>query len=123
MNEAENIGSFVKDNSKLAKKWLDARVEVYRLMAIRFAAKSAGILIWALISLFILFLLLVFCGITTGFWLSSVTGSYVAGFGIVTGAIILLLLILAKFRSMIFINPIIRALTSDAVKKEKENKQ
>lgn len=113
MDQHENLGSFIKENAGLVREWIDLKIKVYRLQLIRFVARTAGYLVWTIISLFFLFLLLIFIGLTTGFWLSSLTGSYIAGFGIVTGGLALLLLVLAIYRRKIFINPIIRQLVKD----------
>jgi hypothetical protein len=110
MSFNENLGSFVKENGRLAREWVEAKLEVYKLSMIKYAAKTAGYIMWSIISLFLFFTLVIFLGLTAGFWLSAVTGSYAIGFGIVTLIIILKMIILTKFRKKIFINPIIRAM-------------
>jgi hypothetical protein len=45
--------------------------------------------------------------LTLGFWLSQLTGSYVAGFGYTSLAIILLIALIFAFRKILFLNPII----------------
>ncbi len=110
MSEKENIGSFVKQNSRLVREWLEAKIEVNKLLAIRYIAKAAGHLIWIVIALFLIFLLFIFGGLTAGFWLSSITGSYTAGFGIVTAFGFLVLLPLAGLCKKFIINAVIRAL-------------
>lgn len=108
MSEAENFGSFFRENKQLAKDYIDARLEIFRLGLIRILSKSAGYLIWVILSLFLFFLFLIFAGLVLGFWMSSLTGSYVAGFGITTGILLLVIVLLALFRRQLFVNPIIR---------------
>jgi hypothetical protein len=105
----ENFGSFFKENAKLVKEYFEIKMKIYRLRAIRTISRSAGYFLWIVISLFLLFLFIIFLGVVVGLWLSDITGSYIAGFGITTGIILLLIILLTAFRKALFINPIIKA--------------
>ncbi|HEY6504803.1 MAG TPA: hypothetical protein VIZ28_12560 [Chitinophagaceae bacterium] len=121
MSEPENIGSFFKENKKLVKDYFDTRLEIYKLKMIRLFSRAAGRLIWLVISLFLLFLFIIFCGLVTGFWLSELTGSYVKGFGITTLIILFLIILVTLLRNQLFVNPIIRTIIrSTADDKEDE---
>ncbi|SRR6266496_6117387 len=121
MPESENFSSFFKENKKLAKEYLDTKFEIYKLGLIRIASKVAGNLIWAIVSFFLLWLFIIFIGLVAGFWLSKITGSYVYGFAIVAGLILVKMLLLALLRRPLFINPIIRSIIQNA-KEEKVSK-
>jgi hypothetical protein len=108
MAETENLGSFIKEAQKLARKYLDTRLEIYRLQAIRLLSKASGHLLWIIISLMMLLLFAVFAGLVTAFWLSDVLGSHTRGFGITAIIILLVIFLLFLFRRTLFINPIIR---------------
>lgn len=112
MSDFDNFGSFFQDNKKLARDYFDTRLDIFRLKMIRAFSKSAGYLIWILISVFLVFLFIIFLGITTGFWLSSITGSQTAGFGLTTLLILVFILIIALLRRVLFVNPIIRNIIS-----------
>lgn len=114
MADTENLGSFFRENKKLVKDYLDTRLAIYRLRGIRLLSRMAGYFIWIIISLFLVLLLFTFGGLVTGFWLSSLTGSYVMGFGITTILIAVVIVILALLRKQLFVNPIIRAMISQA---------
>jgi len=114
MPESENLGSFLKENKKLLKDYFDAKFAIYRLTLIRFFSKSAGHFIWIIISLFLVWLFIIFLGLVAGFWLSKITGSYTMGFGIVTLIILVKIILLARFRKALFINPIIRAIIKNS---------
>jgi len=86
------------------------QMEIYRLKLVRLISKSAGYFIWIIISLFLVFLLFIFMGTVAGLWLSKITGSYVTGFGIITLAIFLKIIVLALFRKKLFTNPIIKVI-------------
>jgi hypothetical protein len=117
-DQQENLGSFFKENARLVKEYVETRLEVYRLRMIRLAARSAGFLIWFVISLFLVFLLIIFSGIVLSLWLSDITGSFIAGFGITTLILFILILLLTAFRKALFINPIIRSF----IRKQEEEK-
>ncbi len=104
----ENLGSFFKENTKLAKEYFETMMEIYRLRAIRLLSRSTGYFIWLMISLFLFFLLMIFLGIVIGLWISDLTGSYIAGFGITTAVIVLVIIMLALARKSLFVNQIIK---------------
>ncbi len=106
----ENWNSFFNENKQLAKNYLETRLDIYRLIFIRTFSKSAGYFIWIIISLFLLFLVIIFMGIVTGFWLSELTGSYTNGFGLATLIVVFTIFMLAMLRKTLFVNPIIRSI-------------
>lgn len=110
MIEKENLGSFLKENKELIKEYIDTRLEIFKLTMIRLFSKSAGYLIWVIISSFLFFLLMTFTGLVIGFWLTRVTGSYVEGFGYTTLIMLAAIILIALFRKALFINPIIRVM-------------
>lgn len=110
MSSPENLGSYLKEGKNLLRDYVEARFEIYRLKAIRAVAKTGGYLIWILISLFLVSLMVIFCGVTLGFWLSELTGRYTTGFALVTLIYVVIIVLLAAFRKSLFVNPIIRAI-------------
>ncbi len=119
--QQENLGSFFKENAKLAREYFETRLEIYRLRAIRLIAKSAGFFLWIIISLFLAFLLIIFLGIVVSLWFSEMTGSYLTGFSITTLIILALIIIIALLRKKIFVNPIIRTFISKTAVKDEED--
>ena len=123
MSESENFGSFIKENKKLLKEYLEARVELYKLKFVRLFSKLAGYLIWMIICLLLLWLLIVFIALVTGFWLSGITGSYTLGFGITTLVIGVLIIVIVLLMKKLLMNPIIRTIikhTMEETEKEYE---
>lgn len=114
MPESDNLGSFIKENKKLVQEWIDTRLEIYKLRFISIFSKSAGYLIWVLVSLFLSSLLIIFLGLTTGFWLSEITGSYAAGFGLTSLILLFMIILIYLLRKALFINPIIKKIISKA---------
>lgn len=110
----ENLGSFFKENTKLLREYFETRLKIYRLHAIRLLSKSAGYFIWIIISLFLFFLFIIFLGVVLSLWFSQMTRSYIAGFSITTGIIFLAIILLALFRKILFVNPIIKTFISQS---------
>ena len=120
MPDTETFSSFLRENKKLIREYIDTRLEIYRLKLTRAFSRSAGYLLWVMISLVLVSLFIVFAGIVTGLWLSEITGSYVKGFGLTTLLILLVIIVVALLRKQLFINPIIRTIINHAMK-EQEN--
>ncbi|MBS1597205.1 MAG: phage holin family protein [Bacteroidetes bacterium] len=112
MGQSENLSSFFKDSKPLFKEYIETRLELFRLQAIRVVSQSAGYLVWILISLFLLFLIMIFSGIVLGCWLSNLLNSYVLGFGLTTLILIVIFILLAVFRKKLFVHPVIQAIIS-----------
>lgn len=108
MNQPDNLGDFFRENKELLKVYVETKSEIFRLQAIRIFSKSMGLLAWMVIAAFLAFLILIFAGLVLGFWLSDLTQSYVKGFGITTGILVLFFIALAVFREKLFVNPIIK---------------
>ncbi|HTS44287.1 MAG TPA: hypothetical protein VMH01_07805 [Puia sp.] len=110
MSQTDNLGSFFKESKPLLREYIETRLELYRLQAIRLISQSAGYLIWILISLFLLLLIMIFSGVALGFWISNLTHSYVRGFGLTTLLLILVFVLLAVFRNALFVHPVIQSI-------------
>ncbi|RTL57488.1 MAG: hypothetical protein EKK37_15735 [Sphingobacteriales bacterium] len=120
MSKAEDFGEFISENKDLLKDYFETRMEVYRLQAVKTFSKTAGLLLWTIISIFLLFLVIIFAGIVLGFWFSGMFNSNVLGFGLTTLIMIVIIALLGIFRRQLFINPIIRGIISHS-QTEQEN--
>jgi hypothetical protein len=114
MGKTENVASFIRENKEALKEYAETRYEIYRLKGIRTVSKTAGFLGWIIISLFLLFLVVIFGGMTLAYWLSNVFGSIVMGFGVTTLFLLLVFVLLAVFRKQLFINPVISTIISQS---------
>ena len=116
MSEPQNLGSFIAENKSLLKEYLETRMEIYRLQSTRVVAKSAGMIAWIFLSLLLGFLFLLFGGLMLSYWFAGIFHSYVKGFGLVALLILLVFLIIAVFRRVLFVDPVIHAI----IQKSKE---
>ncbi|MGC4035430.1 MAG: phage holin family protein [Chitinophagaceae bacterium] len=114
MDKPENIASFIRDNKEVLKEYAETRFEIYRLKGIKTVSKTAGLLGWIIISLFLLFLVIIFGGMTLAYWLSQVFESNVMGFGLTTIFLLIVFILLAVFRKKLFINPVISAIITQS---------
>lgn len=110
MKRPDNLGSFFAENKTLLKEYIETRMEIYRLQSLRIFSKSAGYFAWIIVSLFLVFLILLFGGVVIGFWFSSLLHSYIKGFGLITLLLIVVFLLLAVFRKNLFVNPVIQSI-------------
>jgi Putative Actinobacterial Holin-X, holin superfamily III len=108
MPNNENLGSFIKENKTLLRDYVETRIEIFRLQGIRQAARVGGYVLWIVMALFLVFLFIIFGGITIGYWLSSLLNSYTAGFGVTTLILLVVIVLLTAMRNTLFVNPIIR---------------
>jgi hypothetical protein len=123
MPQPDNLGSFFAENKTLIKEYLETRLEIYRLQSLRLFARSAGYFAWILLSLFLAFLFLLFGGMMTAFWFSEQFHSYFKGFGLVTLMILVVFVLLAIFRKILFVNPVIHSAIQKSKEEEEDNAQ
>ena len=109
-NQPDNLGSFISENKAVLKEYLETRMEIYRLQSLRIFSKSAGYFAWIIVSLFLAFLILIFGGLMLGYWFSSMLGSYVKGFGLITLLLVVLFVLLALFRKSLFVDPVVQSI-------------
>ena len=110
MSQPDNLGSFIAENKKIVKEYLETRLEIYRLQSLRLFAKSAGYFAWILLSLFLAFLFLLFGGMMVAFWFSNRFHSFVKGFGAVALIILVIFILIALFRRVLFVEPVIQSI-------------
>ena len=112
MSQHPNFGDFIQENKTLIKEYVETRIDIVRLEAIRTASKTSGYFVWIVISLFLFFLIAIFAGLVLGFWLSDLTGSFIKGFGITTLIMVVIVIVLALLRKTLFVNPAVKAIIS-----------
>lgn len=113
MKEEANPDYFQDIKSKL-KKYIQQRMLLLRLQATEKITRIAAVLITVFAVALIVLFLLIFGSFTAAYWLSHITGSLTAGFGIVAlFYFVVLLLVIFFFRKGLqdfFINKFIQLL-------------
>jgi len=119
-NQPDNLGAFISENKTVLKEYLETRMEIYRLQSLRFFSRSAGYFAWIIVSLFLAFLIVIFGGLMLGYWFSSMLGSYVKGFGLMTLLLVVLFILLALFRKSLFVDPVVQSIIQRSREEETE---
>ena len=122
-NQPDNLGSFISENKAVLKEYLETRMEIYRLQSLRIFSKSAGYFAWIFISLFLAFLIVIFGGLMLGYWFSSMLGSYVKGFGVMTLLLVVVFVLLALFRKSLFVDPVVQSIIQRSREEETQEEE
>jgi hypothetical protein len=117
MSTPEDFGSYLKEVKTLLREYLETRL---KSTACRVSAYFQDGFDLDNNLLFLLFVIIVFFGLVTGFWLSELTGSYFKGFGLTTIMLIIVFGLLAAFRNALFVSPIIRAIIDRSGEEHKD---
>ena len=120
-NQPDNLGSFISQNKAVLKEYLETRMEIYRLQSLRVFSKVAGYFAWVLVSLFLVFLIVIFGGLMLGYWFSSMLGSYTKGFGLITLILVVVFVLLVLFRKSLFVDPVVHSIIQRSREEEEEN--
>ena len=105
---------FFKDTKQKLQQYIQQRILLLRLQATDKVSRIASAVITSVLILVVGLFLLVFASIAAGLWLASITGSLVAGFGIVALfyflVFLFIIIFLRKMLQNLFINKLIRLL-------------
>lgn len=121
--EAEDLQSYLENMKQLITEYILLQKQAMRLSAIRYMAKFGGAILERLVGFILIALVTLFAAITLGFWLSSITGSLTAGFGLVTIGLILLAILIHLGRNRLFVNPLVNTLITKLHEHPSENHQ
>ena len=118
---SENLGDFYKENKKIVSDYVDTRIELIKLGAIKTLAKTLSALILiALISFMTLFFLL-FVVIAFSWYMADQLGSAALGFLCGGGVFSAILLLSIVFRKSLFLNPLIRIFLHASTEEDEES--
>ena len=105
---------FFKDTKQKLQDYMQQRILLFRLQATEKVSRIASAIITSVLITVVGLFLLVFASITAGFWLADITGSLIAGFGIVAlfyfVVFLFIIIFLKKMLQNLFINKLIRLL-------------
>ncbi len=110
--------NFFKDTRSKLQQYMQQRILLLRLQVTENASKIASAIITTALLVIIGLFLLIFASITAGLWLTHVTGSSVAGFGIVALFYFIVFLFIVIFLKKILQNFFINKLISLIHKKD-----
>jgi uncharacterized membrane protein (DUF485 family) len=117
----ETLNDFYQENRKLVTEYLETRLQLIRLMAIRTLSRTFSLfIVICLVSFMVLFFLL-FLVIAFSWQMADVTGSAALGFLCGAGVFLLLLILGIVFRKPLFLNPLIRLFIQSSANEQEED--
>lgn len=118
IEDAQEKPNFFTEIKDRFQEYVSDRITLVKLQAVeKISVAAAAIISGVLLAVFGLFLL-IFISITLGFLFSHWLDSYAAGFGIVAGIYLLLILIVIFFGKKLFGNAITHKLIQNFLKKK-----
>lgn len=102
--------NFFKDTKQKLQQYIQQRILLLRLQATDKISRIASAIITVVLMVVIGLFLLIFASITAGFWLTHLTGSAIAGFGIVALFYFVVFLFIIIFLKKILQNLLINKL-------------
>lgn len=94
----ENRDTYFSDLKEDVKSYINDRILLVKLQAVKSAAAAGGMATVAVVILFLSFFFLLFTGLTIGYWLSELLNSPVAAFAIVLGFYIVIIVLLITLK-------------------------
>lgn len=118
--QQKQAGNPITGLSSDIQSYVKVQTEIVRLeITNKLAIGSSVLALFFLIAL-ILFVLVLFIGLSAGLWLSDLFGSYVKGFGLITAILLLKLLVLIVFRRKLLLHPIQNAIINSSLNDEND---
>lgn len=119
----ESFGSFVNETASLLKEYVEVRIELIKLRAVRMASRTLSILVTAFIITMLSLFILLFLGLTFSAWITALTGSQVAGYVSTAGLYLILLLLVVAFRRPLLQDPMIRVFINENLNDQGDESQ
>ncbi|MFZ9660632.1 MAG: hypothetical protein ACO29O_02040 [Chitinophagaceae bacterium] len=123
MRTEKDLNDFYKENKALLKEYIELRMELFRMHAVRMISKSISMMAVIFFTGILFLFVLLFMGVSFSLWLSDRSGSMVMGFMGGAGLFLILLILTILFRKPLFLNPLIRLFINETVSDVDENEQ
>src|ERR1044072_4503231 len=121
----ENFSNYFNQTGKVAREYLETRVDLIKLQAAGKLSKALGLFFSLTMAFLLFFFVIVFLGMVVGFWIGELTGSYTIGFSCAAGLFVLLLIIMLIFRKALIQRPLsnmlVQELLGEMDDKDEEN--
>jgi Putative Actinobacterial Holin-X, holin superfamily III len=108
----KDFASFFAESKKVLEEYVQTRLSLFRVRVAIKVSRALSVFFTLVMSALLFFLVIIFLGMTAGFWLGALTGSTAAGFLIVTLIYLLLLILAIVFRKQLFKRPITNMIVS-----------
>lgn len=109
----DNFGNYFNQTGKVAKEYLETRIDLIKLQAAGKLSKALGLFFSLTMAFLLFFFVIVFLGMVVGFWIGEMTGSFTIGFSCATGLFVLLFLVIIIFRKPLIQRPLGKLLLAE----------
>ncbi len=117
----ETFNDFYQENRRLLSEYLETRLQLLRLIAIRTLSRTFSMfIVVCLVSFMVLFFLL-FLVISFSWLMADVTGSAALGFLCGAGVFLVIIMLAIVFSKPLFLNPLIRLFIHTSTQEEDED--
>jgi hypothetical protein len=116
MATEHSFSSFYQENKILLKEYIDLRIRLFRLQAVKMLSRTLSLLIVIFIVCAFAFFIIMFLGMAFAWWLADKTGSNVIGFSGAAAVFILFLLLIVAFRKPLFLTPLVKLFIQETTK-------
>lgn len=121
MRTEKDLNDFYRENKALLKEYIELRMELFRMHAVRMISKSISMMAVIIFTSILFLFVLLFLGVSFSLWLAEWMGSMVYGFMGGAGLFLVLLVLTIIFRKPLFLNPLIRLFINETVSDVDEN--
>ncbi|SKA16469.1 hypothetical protein SAMN04488128_1021249 [Chitinophaga eiseniae] len=116
----ENFGNYFNQTGKVAREYLETRLDLLKLQAAGKLSKALGLFFSLTMAFLLFFFVIVFLGMVVGFWIGEMTGSFTIGFACAAGLFVLLFVVILLFRRQLIQRPLTRLLLTELVEEISE---
>lgn len=118
MKEQKEAIEVIDELKTQLKEYAELRLALFKVESTGQLAKSTGQLFSYLVILFLLFFVLLFFSLVSGFYFANLLGSSIAGFGVIALLYLLLALFALAFRKTLIANPLTNVIVSTIYQEE-----
>ena len=111
----DNFSSYFNQTGKVAKEYLETRLDLIKLQAAGKLSKALGLFFSITMAFLLFFFVIVFLGMVVGFWIGEMTGSFTIGFSCAAGLFVVLFLVILLFRKQLIQRPLAKLLIAELV--------
>jgi hypothetical protein len=120
MPHATNFADFFQENKDLVKEYIETRIELLKLQALRSSTRLLTLLVAIFFASSLFLCVLLFLGISFSWWMASITQSNTIGFLCGAGLFLVITLIVIALRKKLFRGFLIRLFIRDTISEWRE---
>jgi len=116
MGTDQDFSGFIKENKGLAKEYVETRITLAKLQAVKVLSRSLGLLIALAIVSFLALFVVLFLGMSFAWWIARITESNAIGFASAAGLFLFIVLLVIAFRKQLFQDRLVALFIRESVK-------